>query len=70
MRAAFTAKTSIDRRHFGLKWNQVLETGGGMVGDSVDIEAEIDAQRVGEAAAMQVLPQGAVVAKIGIGGRP
>jgi polyisoprenoid-binding protein YceI len=43
VRAAFTAKTSIDRRDFGLTWNQVLETGGVMVGDRIDIEAEIEA---------------------------
>ena len=43
MRAAFTAKTSIDRKDFGLTWNQVLETGGVMVGDRVDIEADIEA---------------------------
>ena len=27
-RAAFSAKTAIDRKDFGLAWNQVLETGG------------------------------------------
>jgi polyisoprenoid-binding protein YceI len=43
VRAAFTVKTSIDRKDFGLTWNQVLETGGVMVGDRVDIEAEIEA---------------------------
>ena len=43
VRAAFTAKTSIDRKDFGLTWNQVLETGGVMVGDRVDIDAEIEA---------------------------
>ena len=42
-RAAFTAKTSIDRREFGLIYNQVLETGGVMVGDRVDIEIDIEA---------------------------
>src|SRR5262249_14247283 len=31
LRVAFTAKTSIDRKDFGLTWNQVLETGGVMV---------------------------------------
>src|SRR5215470_18359227 len=40
MRTAFTAKTSIDRKDFGLTWNQMLETGGVMVGDRVEIEAE------------------------------
>src|SRR4029077_12096742 len=49
MRAAFTAKTSIDRKDFGLTWNQVLETGGVMVGDRVDFEAEIQAVKQAEA---------------------
>jgi polyisoprenoid-binding protein YceI len=48
-RAAFTAKTSIDRKDFGLTWNQVLETGGVVVGDRVDIEAEIEAVKQVEA---------------------
>src|SRR5260370_41958561 len=49
VRAAFTAKTSIDRKDFGLTWNQVLETGGVMVGDRVDIEADIEAVKQAEA---------------------
>jgi polyisoprenoid-binding protein YceI len=49
VRAAFTAKASIDRKDFGLTWNQVLETGGVMVGDRVDIEAEIEAVKQVEA---------------------
>ena len=49
VRAAFTAKTSIDRKDFGLTWNQALETGGVMVGDRVDIEAEIEAVKQAEA---------------------
>lgn len=44
-RAAFSAKTSIDRRDFGLTWNQVLETGGVMVGERVNLEIEIEAVR-------------------------
>ena len=48
LRAAFTAKTSIDRKDFGLTWNQVLETGGVMVGDRVEIEAEIEAVKQAE----------------------
>jgi polyisoprenoid-binding protein YceI len=42
-RAAFSAKTSVDRRDFGLQWNQLLEAGGVMVGERVDIELEIEA---------------------------
>src|SRR5215471_3317651 len=49
LRTAFTAKTSIDRKDFGLTWNQVLEAGGVMVGDRVEIEAEIEAVKQVEA---------------------
>ncbi len=42
-RAAFSAKTSVDRKDFGLTWNQVLETGGVMVGERVEIEIEVEA---------------------------
>ena len=49
VRVAFTAKTSIDRKDFGLTWNQVLEAGGVMVGDRVEIEAEIEAVKQVEA---------------------
>ena len=44
-RAAFSARTSIDRKDFGLTWNQALETGGVMVGERVDLEIEIEAVR-------------------------
>ncbi len=51
LRAAFTAKTSIDRKDFGLTWNQALETGGVVVGDRVEIEADIEAVKQVEAQA-------------------
>jgi len=44
-RAAFSATTSVDRREFGLTWNQALETGGVMVGDRIDITIDIEAVR-------------------------
>jgi polyisoprenoid-binding protein YceI len=44
-RAAFSATTAIDRREFGLTWNQVLEAGGVMVGDRIDIAIDIEAVR-------------------------
>jgi len=43
LRAVFSAKTAVDRKDFGLAWNQVLETGGVMVGERVDIEIEVEA---------------------------
>ncbi len=42
-RAGFAARTEIDRRRWGLKWNQALETGGVLVGNSVKIEIEAQA---------------------------
>jgi polyisoprenoid-binding protein YceI len=42
-RAGFVAKTSVDRKDFGLQWNQALEAGGVLVGDRVDIELDIQA---------------------------
>jgi polyisoprenoid-binding protein YceI len=42
-RAAFEARTRINRRDFGLTWNVALETGGIMVGEKIDIAIEIEA---------------------------
>lgn len=42
-RAAFSATTSVDRRDFGLKWNQALEAGGVLVGEKVEISLEVQA---------------------------
>ena len=39
----FTASTAIDRKQFGLTYNTALETGGFMVGDTVKIHLEIEA---------------------------
>lgn len=42
-RAGFSAETTIDRRDFGLTWNQALEKGGILVGHDVDIRLEVQA---------------------------
>lgn len=42
-RVAFTATTSLDRGDFGLKWNQVLEAGGVLVAERIDVEIEVQA---------------------------
>ena len=42
-RAGFTAKTTIDRTDFGLRWNLPIETGGLVVGNKVEIELEVEA---------------------------
>lgn len=42
-RIAFAATARIDRTEFGLQWNQVLETGGFLVGDKIDVDFDIQA---------------------------
>ena len=42
-RGGIRATTTIDRRDWGLKWNQALETGGILVGNDVRIELEVQA---------------------------
>ena len=42
-RGGFSARTEIDRREWGLRWNQALETGGVLVGHAVKIEIEAQA---------------------------
>jgi polyisoprenoid-binding protein YceI len=49
-RVAFAAKAALDRKDFGLGWNQVLEAGGVLVGDRVEIELDV---QVVKAAASQ-----------------
>jgi polyisoprenoid-binding protein YceI len=42
-RVGFTATASLNRKDFGLTWNQALETGGVLVADRVDVEIELQA---------------------------
>jgi polyisoprenoid-binding protein YceI len=50
-RAGASASAEIDRRQWGLQWNQALETGGILVGNSVKIEIEVQAVNAAAAAA-------------------
>ena len=45
VRALYSVKGHIDRRLFGLRWNQDLDVGGVVVGDQVQIEAHVEAIR-------------------------
>jgi polyisoprenoid-binding protein YceI len=45
IRAGFSATTRIDRRDFGLTWNQALETGGVMVSNEIRITIEAEATK-------------------------
>ena len=42
-RLVWSARTEINRKDFGLNWNQVLEAGGLLVSEKVTIELEIQA---------------------------
>lgn len=42
-RVGFTGRTKLNRKDFGLTWNQVLEAGGVLVGDEVEVEIHVQA---------------------------
>ena len=50
-RVAFAARGSLDRKEFGLGWNQVLEAGGFLVGDKVELILDVQAVEVAAQAA-------------------
>ena len=41
-RLGFSATTRLNRKDFGLTWNQALETGGVLVGDEVKVTVELE----------------------------
>ncbi|TAM56257.1 polyisoprenoid-binding protein [bacterium] len=44
-RVAYSAHTKINRKDFGMEFNQVLETGGVLVGEQVEISLAVEALR-------------------------
>jgi polyisoprenoid-binding protein YceI len=42
-RVAFEARTEVNRKEFGLNWNTILETGGVLVSETVEITLEVQA---------------------------
>lgn len=49
-RAAFAARTKIDRGEFGLNWNVALEAGGWLVGRELTVQIELAAVQPAEVA--------------------
>lgn len=47
-RVGFEASTKINRKDYGVNWNAVLETGGFLVGDTVEIHLDVQAVRSDE----------------------
>jgi len=52
-RAAFSARTTIDREAFGLTWNVALEQGGWLVSKAIGIEIELAAVSTADVAQAQ-----------------
>lgn len=46
--AGFSATGTLNRKDWGLNWNQALETGGVLVGDKINIEIELELVKVAE----------------------
>jgi polyisoprenoid-binding protein YceI len=42
-RTAFSINATLNRKEFGLEWNQALETGGVLVGEDVTVDIEVQA---------------------------
>jgi polyisoprenoid-binding protein YceI len=51
--AGFSAETKINRKDWGLVWNQTLETGGVLVGEVITISIELELVKQPEAVAAQ-----------------
>ncbi|MBP9838174.1 MAG: YceI family protein [Proteobacteria bacterium] len=45
VRSKFVAKGAVNRYDFGLKWNELTEAGGMVVGDTVDIEMDVTLEK-------------------------
>jgi polyisoprenoid-binding protein YceI len=45
-RVSYEAKARLDRRKFGLRWNQDLDVGGVVVGDEIELFAQLEVARV------------------------
>ena len=46
VRAGFTATAKINRKDFGVAWNKVMEGGGLVLGDEVDITIDVEAVEI------------------------
>ena len=47
-RAGFSFHTELDRREWGLKWNQAIKSGGVLVANKVRVEGEVQSVRDGD----------------------
>jgi polyisoprenoid-binding protein YceI len=52
--AGFAATTTLNRKNWGLAWNQALETGGVLVGDKIKVNIEVELIKEEETETAQV----------------
>jgi polyisoprenoid-binding protein YceI len=57
-RGGFEAKTTVKRQDFGVSWNKVIEGGGTLLGDDVEIILNVEAVREAPKAAAPVPKKG------------
>ena len=43
--AGFSASITLNRKEFGITWNRVLDSGGAMLGDEVEVQIDLEAVR-------------------------
>ena len=43
LRYGFTASTTVNRKDYGMTWNEIVEAGGVLVGDEIEITLDIEA---------------------------
>jgi polyisoprenoid-binding protein YceI len=44
-RVAFMARTTLNRKHYGISWNKVLDQGAVVVGDDIEVTVNLEASR-------------------------
>lgn len=49
VRAGFATSTTLDRKDYGIVWNRALDNGGGILGDDVKVEINLETVKKDEA---------------------
>jgi polyisoprenoid-binding protein YceI len=49
VRAGFATTTTLDRKDYGIVWNKALDNGGGILGDDVKVEINLETVKKDEA---------------------
>ena len=57
-RGGFKARTTVNRQDFGVSWNKVLEGGGTLLGDEVEVTLNVEAVREAPKEAPKEAPSG------------